>query len=383
MNFDRETWRPLFVREPLERRMWTIMARGLRAYLLQVAEDDGTLIKGCADPLELATLLFAQQGELELVQSAISALLRDGFLRWTGTAANPGWLGVDRLVSFASPPSDAIPWVPVEGADQWAAEGAEDRRRRLARGRKQRSRRAKQRDTERDQRDIERDQQRDIGSVTSVTSVTEERDQRDLPPQSPPSERDKHTERERESGARARDMSHVTSVTGERDMSRSGSVTAGHAAPPAAGWTRSLPSPTPPAEYLAHALSAGVRSDQATSTWKHYYAAGLPHGGVERIFEWLTEQAIEYGKRPARLARGPQSPPWQPNGKAREFAEQHGKDLDALLPSYRRERRPEEMSRETADTDFERRLACFVATGKWIPTGPLPKRQAPQEATGT
>ena len=97
MNFEHERWRPLFVREPVERRRWSLFARGVRAYLIQVSEDDGTLLKRCADPLELATTLSTHPEEMELAQEAIGVLLRDGFLRWKGEPGQPGWLGVERL----------------------------------------------------------------------------------------------------------------------------------------------------------------------------------------------------------------------------------------------------------------------------------------------
>lgn len=179
-NFDRESWRPLFLREPAEQRgRWDVTTRGLRDYLIRLAEDDGALLKHCAEPLdELAAILTTGPHERDAVRGAIETLLRDGFLRWEGSLDTPGWLGVDRLVTFpvhettdaAMPPEDV-------GALQ---ETPDARRRRLARERKQRSR-------GRDGRDRERDPGRDQGGVTSVTP---ERDQRDLPPQSPPSDKE-------------------------------------------------------------------------------------------------------------------------------------------------------------------------------------------------
>lgn len=148
MNFYREAWRPLFLREPVAQRGWTLVTRGVRAYLLRVAEDDGTLLKRCADPFELASSLGVHPDEQELVRHALATLLEDGFLRWEGTGESPGWLGVDRLVTFGGegPLLD-------QDADDSPGGGNEpphERRRRLARERKERFlRRQQERSAER------------------------------------------------------------------------------------------------------------------------------------------------------------------------------------------------------------------------------------------
>lgn len=134
MNFSREAWRPIFLREPVAQRGWSLITRGLRAYLLRVAEDDGTLLKRTADPFELAKSLGVHPEELELVRGAIATLLEDGFLRWDGTGESPGWLGVDRLVNFGCEGPPTHPGPDGEPAD----ETPEDRRRRLGRERKRR-----------------------------------------------------------------------------------------------------------------------------------------------------------------------------------------------------------------------------------------------------
>lgn len=101
-NFDHESWRPLFLREPVAQRgSWDVTTRGLRDYLIRLAEDDGTLLKHCAEPLdELAANLTTRPHEHDAVRCAIETLLRDGFLRWDGSPGAPGWLGVDRLVTL-------------------------------------------------------------------------------------------------------------------------------------------------------------------------------------------------------------------------------------------------------------------------------------------
>lgn len=188
------------MREPVARRRWSLVARGLRTYLIQVAEDDGTLLKDCADPLELATALSAHEQERELVWIAINGLLQDGFLRWDGAGDKPGWLGVDGLVTFLG---EEPAHVDSASAPAPAGETPSERRRRLARDRQRRS------------REKGRDRPRDPGPVTGVT---EERDQRDLPPQSPPSEKEinKNSGGARVSGPRdgERDGQRVNSVTG-------------------------------------------------------------------------------------------------------------------------------------------------------------------------
>src|SRR6188768_1486004 len=57
------------------------MARGLRDYLIRLAEDDGALIRDAGDPLEALLLaLGAHADEADLVRGAIVLLRRDGFL---------------------------------------------------------------------------------------------------------------------------------------------------------------------------------------------------------------------------------------------------------------------------------------------------------------
>jgi hypothetical protein len=57
------------------------MARGLRDYLIRLAEDDGALIRDADDPVEALLLaLGAHADEADLVRGAIVLLRRDGFL---------------------------------------------------------------------------------------------------------------------------------------------------------------------------------------------------------------------------------------------------------------------------------------------------------------
>ncbi|MEI9942154.1 MAG: hypothetical protein WDO69_33480 [Pseudomonadota bacterium] len=80
-DWSKERWRKLYLREALEQRLWSVMARGLRDYLIRLAEDDGALIRDADEPVEaLLTVLGAHEGEAELVRGAIELLRRDGFL---------------------------------------------------------------------------------------------------------------------------------------------------------------------------------------------------------------------------------------------------------------------------------------------------------------
>jgi hypothetical protein len=62
-----------------------------------------------------------------------------------------------------------------------------------------------------------------------------------------------------------------------------------------AGVTRVLtvPSEDPPKDYLDEAVMRGVPPAQAKSTWRHYFGAGLPERGVERLHDWLLTRAKE------------------------------------------------------------------------------------------
>lgn len=61
-----------------------------------------------------------------------------------------------------------------------------------------------------------------------------------------------------------------------------------------------MPGPEPTSEYLDEAVMAGVSREQAVSTWRHYWTAGLPERGVEKLYPWLIKQAKE---RVNQLAR--------------------------------------------------------------------------------
>ena len=80
-DWSKERWRKLYLREALDQRLWSVMARGLRDYLIRLAEDDGALIRDADDPIEALLLaLGAHAEEADSVRGAIALLRRDGFL---------------------------------------------------------------------------------------------------------------------------------------------------------------------------------------------------------------------------------------------------------------------------------------------------------------
>lgn len=80
-DWSKERWRKLYLREALEQRHWSVMARGLRDYLIRLAEDDGALIRDADEPVDaLLQALGAHADEAEFVRAAIVLLCRDGFL---------------------------------------------------------------------------------------------------------------------------------------------------------------------------------------------------------------------------------------------------------------------------------------------------------------
>jgi hypothetical protein len=64
-----------------------------------------------------------------------------------------------------------------------------------------------------------------------------------------------------------------------------------------------MPTKTPPQEYLDEATMRAIPLEQARSTWSHYWGAGLPQGGVERLHDWLLQRAKERSTKNAHLAR--------------------------------------------------------------------------------
>lgn len=80
-NWAHERWRKQFIREPLQERLWSVVARGLREYLRIVAEDDGTLLCEIDDPISsLVRALGPRPDEMQFLRDAVRVLLQSGFL---------------------------------------------------------------------------------------------------------------------------------------------------------------------------------------------------------------------------------------------------------------------------------------------------------------
>ena len=74
------------MREAVEQRAWSVMTRGLRDYLIRVAEDDGALVRDAEDPIDaLVRALGVHAEEAELVGASLRLLQKDGSFV-TGTA---------------------------------------------------------------------------------------------------------------------------------------------------------------------------------------------------------------------------------------------------------------------------------------------------------
>lgn len=162
-----------------------------------------------------------------------------------------------------------------------------------------------------------------------------------------------------------------------------------------------LPGPDPDPEYLAACVSAGVSREQALATWEHYWGAGLPPTGVQRLTPWLVRRAKE---RANQLAKAPPRGPikaspkpgddldttgaataFRPSHEHRDYARANLPtwNLDTLAHEYRSSALNTKTGPER-DRDFLRRLVFLKATGKWQADGELPRprsRPATKEAT--
>lgn len=112
--------------------------------------------------------------------------------------------------------------------------------------------------------------------------------------------------------------------------------------------TYSMPSQEAPQDYLDDALLAGVSKTQAESTWAHYFGAGLPERGVERLNAWMVQRAKERSTQTAGAKartdtwRGRQGvstqtgPPLDASASQRAYAAKHGLDVDAVIAELTR-----------------------------------------------
>jgi hypothetical protein len=73
---------------------------------------------------------------------------------------------------------------------------------------------------------------------------------------------------------------------------------------------------------------------------------------------------------------------WMPTQEHRDYVSEHGRDIAIPIAQYRAAGTPDRApSTLAANADFMRRLRCWVATGTFIATGPLPKRPAQERST--
>lgn len=122
--------------------------------------------------------------------------------------------------------------------------------------------------------------------------------------------------------------------------------------------TYTMPCEKPPKEFLDEALMDGVSREQAASTWSHYYGAGLPEFGVERLYHWLSQRAKERAiklasVRPSASSRGGPAHEdpgtrghlrLEPQSEHRRLAEQHGIDLQDLVNRLNRDPKTQALS---------------------------------------
>ncbi len=66
----------------------------------------------------------------------------------------------------------------------------------------------------------------------------------------------------------------------------------------------SMPLGGPPREYLDEGVIRGIPLEQSISTWSHYFGAGLPTDGVERLHDWLLQRAKERWNRQQKTPAG-------------------------------------------------------------------------------
>lgn len=150
--------------------------------------------------------------------------------------------------------------------------------------------------------------------------------------------------------------------------------------------TLTLPGPDPTESYLASCVMAGVRPEQARSTWGHYFGQGLPPGGVERLEAWLVQRAAEKQTSSTKLPRGVPRPEetldttgaatrWRPNTEHRAFGKDHlpHSDIEDLGRLCRLVPRFEHLSTVDQDREFLARLRCLKATGTFLSDGPMPR----------
>mgnify|MGYP001593041019 CR=1 FL=1 len=160
--------------------------------------------------------------------------------------------------------------------------------------------------------------------------------------------------------------------------------------------TVTMPGPDPTPSYLAACTMAGVKPAQAQSTWCHYFGAGLPQGGVERLEAWLVQRACE--KQTQRLTAPARASParpgddldttgaacaFKPNADHEAFSRAWLSRESLTLYAQKCRAVPRFASLSTAEQDreFLARLRHLKQTGMFFADGPLPKLRAQKEAS--
>jgi hypothetical protein len=161
--------------------------------------------------------------------------------------------------------------------------------------------------------------------------------------------------------------------------------------------TVSVPTPEPPEEYLQQADCEFTPRDQAIATWKHYHVAGLPPGGVERLYGWLLEQARDYRRRHAKLPDNPRASgirpipgsdldttgaasAFRPTSDHERYASEHRLPLADAVAKCRGSPRWARLSTPAQWEEFTVRLQLWRRDGAFPdPNEPLP-RPKPKEA---
>jgi hypothetical protein len=107
---------------------------------------------------------------------------------------------------------------------------------------------------------------------------------------------------------------------------------------------------------------AGVGPEQARSTWAHYWGAGLPSGGVERLTPWLVqrakERATQLARASPRVSAGRAAPvSVEPKSKHARMAAHYGIDIAAIVAELHDRKTVETLGTDIFHEHLEKALA--------------------------
>ncbi len=154
------------------------------------------------------------------------------------------------------------------------------------------------------------------------------------------------------------------------------------------GGTVTMPGPDPTPSYLASCVMAGVKPEQARDTWVYYASKGLPPGDYPNLEGWLVLMAKQ---RQTGTTKAPKSGPrivesdldttgaataFRPSSDHERFCSDHGLDLSHAVRLYRASPEHAKVGFVESERRFMTRLKCWLATGTFIPDGPLPRPPA-------